>query len=90
MENPMEASNSIFNSVFIVEKGGLDCFAVTLAPLRSQSLLYPVLYHHQTIKLVVGTLWVEPIQCTVKKSHLEKPVDFSLNAYLRLWAFKSW
>ena len=86
----MEVPNSIFNSVFIVEKGGLDYFAVTLAPLQSQSLLYSALYHHQTIKLVVGTLSVEAIQCTVKKSHLEKPVDFPLNTYLHLWAFKSW
>ena len=82
MENPMETSTIIFRSVFIVEKSGFDCFAVTLAPLGSRSLLYPVLYCHQTIKLVVGTLWAEALQCTVKKSYLEVPVDFPLNAYL--------
>ena len=82
VENPMEVSTSIFRSIFIVEKGGFDCFAVTLAPLESQGLLYTVLYHHQTIKLVVGTLWAEPLQCTVKKSYLEVPVAFPLNAYL--------
>ena len=82
MENPMEASTSTFCSVFKVfkvEQGGFDCFAVTLAPLGSQNLLYPVPYHYQTIKLVVGTLWAEPLQCTVKKSYLEVPVDFPLN-----------
>ena len=80
MENPMKASTSIFCSVFIVEKDGFDCFTVTLAPLGSQSLLYPVPYHHQTIKLVVGTFVIG----TVKKSYLEVPVDFPLNAYLHL------
>ena len=80
MENPMEASTSIFRSVFIVENGGFDCFTVTLAPLGSQNLIYPVPYRHQTIKLLVGTLWVEPLWCAVKKSYLEVPVDFPLNA----------
>ena len=84
MENPMEALTSIFHSVIIVEKGGFDYFAVTLAPLGSQSLLYPVPHLHQPIKLVVRTLWAEPLQCTVKKSYLEVPVDFPLNAYLHL------
>ena len=52
----MEESTSIFRSLFIVEKGGFDCFIVTLGPLGSQSLLYPVPYRHPMIKFVVGTL----------------------------------
>ena len=84
MEIPMEVLTSIFRSVFIVEKGRFDCFTVTLVPLGGQSLLYHVPHCHQTIKLVVGILCAEPLQCTVKKSYLEDPAAFALSACLHI------